>query len=212
MPKKKIVTPERPSKKPISKEMQQLQADQRQARLPTVIAMYLKGDRCDKIAGSLAIDVNDVYHDLEYMRKLWREQNHDASAEALSEQLARIDLVEHEAWKCFEESRKNAEQRGIERDADNKVVKKTRMRKGQVGDPSFLNVILQCVDRRTKLLKLEDNHGTLSEELAQVVEIVVTTREQAADVLRYEQFVRGKIEADGIRTIDAEVVTEVTAT
>src|SRR5690606_2857207 len=112
--------------------------------------------------------VNMVNYDLREVRKRWRSsavRDFDAHRE---EQLARLDLLEAKAWREFERSCEDYHKRieqgeelaapevsedGEPLDAPTKLVRTETG--GQTGAPRYMNVILNIVERRCKLLGLD---------------------------------------------------------
>lgn len=139
-----------------------------------VAEMYLKGFTMAAIAEALEAangikySVNMVNYDLREVRKRWRSsavRDFDAHRE---EQLARLDLLEAKAWREFERSCEDYHKRieqgeelvapevsedGEPLDAPTKLVRTETG--GQTGDPRYMNVILNIVERRCKLLGLD---------------------------------------------------------
>lgn len=147
--------------------------------------MYLSGFTMRKIAERLDCSLTTVYRSLEVARGLWRERAALAIAEHKAHELARIDQVEFEAWKAWRRSQKDevTEEEGT---TPKGPMSRTR-RKGQAGDGQFLSIIQKCVDQRLKLLGLDTPEST-TESMTGLLEVVISTREEAAKVLPYAQF------------------------
>ncbi|NWO06854.1 MAG: hypothetical protein HLX50_14515 [Alteromonadaceae bacterium] len=89
--------------------------------------------------------MNQVKYDLREVRKRWRQssvRDFDAHRE---EQLARLDLMEASLWREWERSC------GI---PEAKKSKKSDL-PPQTGDPRYMTVMLNIIERRSKLLGLD---------------------------------------------------------
>ena len=119
-----------------------------------VAEMYLKGNTMAAIAEKLGgYSINMVNYDLREVRKRWRAstvRDFDAHRE---EQLARLDLIEAAAWREWERSCKDYYKQTTGTGAMGPIDKEETG--GQTGDPRYMNVILNTVERRCKLLGLD---------------------------------------------------------
>lgn len=124
-----------------------------------VAEMYLEGHTMAAIAEALEAangikySVNMVNYDLREIRKRWRSsavRDFDAHRE---EQLARLDLLEAKAWREFERSCEDYYKQTTGTGPMGPIDKEETG--GQTGDPRYMNVILNIVERRCKLLGLD---------------------------------------------------------
>lgn len=172
-----------------------LLADKRKERLTRVAALYVQGrftmkemaQRCGEVT------VRQIERDINHLRKVWAEAASEDVKFYLSKELYRIDRIEAECWRGWEASWRVETETGkqTEEDADgNKVVKKVRKRKyGAAGNPAFMSQILGCVDRRMRLLGLEDRtQGGADDIQVQAVEVICENREQAMAMIEFEDF------------------------
>jgi hypothetical protein len=172
-----------------------LLADKRKERLTRVAAMYVTGrftmkemaQRCGEVT------VRQIERDLKHIRKIWADAASEDVKFYVSKELFRIDRIEAECWRGWEASWRVETETGkqVEEDADgNQVTKKVRKKKwGASGNPAFMSQILGCVDRRMRLLGLEDRQqGGADDIQVQAVEVICENREQAMAMIEFEDF------------------------
>lgn len=128
---------------------------------------YLKGESQPQIAEALGITRSLVSYDLQVIQDRWRQSGLYDLNEARGRELARIDEVEREAWQAWADSKQDkqiAVQRSGGGDREKPLtVKEAMLRKeGQSGNPAFLTIVLDCIERRSKLLGLDApaKHGS----------------------------------------------------
>jgi hypothetical protein len=182
-------------------------ADLRKERMPKVIRMYLKGIPVMDIAAHFKLERPVIYKDLSLARKIWNKRVDRAARELMSVELAKVDTVEEEAWEQWERSKKDAEEQTVDKDADGKVTGKSKKRKGQSGDPSYLAIILKCVDQRCKMLKIGEYAAEGSGELmAKLVEVVIDDVKQIPAIMDFDDYEKM---LDAGKTVDAVSTTTV---
>ncbi len=172
-----------------------LLADKRKERLTRVAALYVTGrftmremaDRCGEVT------VRQIERDLKHIRKMWAESASQDVKFYISKELFRIDRIEAECWRGWDASWKVETETATQTETDsegNKVVKKGRKKKyGSAGNPAFMSQILGCVDRRMRLLGLDDRtQGGADDIQVQAVEVICDSREQAMAMIEYEEF------------------------
>ena len=138
------------------------------ARREEVAARYLRGEHQYTIARAVGVSQVQVSHDLKAMRDLWLASSLRDFDTLKSEQLAKIDAVELEAWAAWLRSQQPREVSLTEQTEGGEVVgadgtsqpkrptrKASMRREGQSGDPRFLAVIQKCIDQRCVILGLE---------------------------------------------------------
>ena len=144
--------------------------------------MYLNGHTQAAIAKEIGISRQMVSKDLQTIRQRWKESA-IKDFDALKEQeLKKIDATEREAWECYRRSQRDRQRTVTERaGTGNPDDAKPGRAKAQVtkeqadGDPRFLKIILECIDKRCKILGLD---APDKQELSGVVEV------QGVDVKR----------------------------
>ena len=122
----------------------------------------------DLIAAELAVDIGVVRKDMAIIREAYLNLATRSYAEQVADEIATINAAEEAAWQAWEKStqQKVREKQKMEpdaapKDADGKTVNAPHRltsreitRENQVGDPRFLDIVLQCADKRMKLLGL----------------------------------------------------------
>ncbi len=131
--------------------LKKFQLQQRRAK---VSKMYRMGRPQHEIAEELEVCSRTVFRDIERLRREWLESTVVDFDQAVGDQLAKIDLIEQQAWAAWERSQTDKRVRTAE--TGGKGGDKTKLQEvGQCGDASYLNVITKCVEQRNKLLGLE---------------------------------------------------------
>lgn len=175
-------------------------ADKRQERLTRVAALYVQGRhslreiarRCGELT------VRQIRRDLDHIRKMWADSASEDLKFYLSKELARIDLIEGEAWREWEKSCQPEVETAIQIETASqseggqepqKIEKRGRKKKYSSGNPAFLSQMLGCVDRRMRLLGLDDRtQGGADDIQVQAVEVICDDREQAMAMIEFEEF------------------------
>lgn len=162
--------------------------------------LYCEGMPQGKIAEKLGINRDTVTTSLNLIRKVWRERLGDTIELHRAEQLAKIDRVESEAWEAWWESKKAVIElkREIENSPDGVKTKKSKLKKMQTGEVRFLELVSKQVEMRSKILGLDKPESAVGGNTS-LLEVVVSTRAEAARMLPYMEF------KDEI--IDGEVVS-----
>lgn len=131
--------------------------DLRLVHRETIAREYLKGRYQHDIAVTLGVSLATVKRDLAKIRQLWLESSLRDFGALKAEQLAKIDTVEAEAWamwsrSCERQVRTSTQE--IEASRHPGLNRRTDDEDG-AGDPRYLQIALQCVERRSKLLGLD---------------------------------------------------------
>lgn len=145
---------------------------QREADLVRLEEMYRAGHTQRQMGEALGVTHQQVAYDIKKLHTVWRESAIRDFDAAKAAEIALVDQVELEAMRGWLRSCEDAE--GTTRDRSDKSSKipkgktkgkakadpsETTLRvvqtsKGQSGDPNFLRVMLECSDKRSKLLGL----------------------------------------------------------
>src|ERR1019366_8308517 len=126
-------------------------------RRQRVAGLYLRGQSQWQIARELSIGQATVSRDIEQLRKQWR-QAQSLQIDAIQErELAKIDLIEIEAWAAWEKSKANKERTTKERSSgesatNSKVVVVTE---GRLPENEFLKTVQWCINKRCEILGLD---------------------------------------------------------
>lgn len=141
-----------------------------------VAKLYLEGKAQWEIAELVKCAQGTVSKDLADVRAQWRESYKESFNDKVERELAKIDLVEEQAWQGWYKSCGDAVTRSKKTE---KAIRKQRKededdpssgpvgepmelvpikvlvemtRKGQAGNPAFLNEVRACIDMRLKVL------------------------------------------------------------
>lgn len=122
-------------------------------RRQNVARRYLRGETQVAIGRALEVDHGTISRDLAAIRAEWLASSLRDFDAARAQELARIDEVERAAWIGWTKSQESAETLEAVVDGDRRRSRKTS--KGQAGDPRFLKVVIDCVNRRCAILGLD---------------------------------------------------------
>lgn len=151
-------------------------------RSKLVFRLALKGKSYKEIAELFDVTPFTVSRDIRKMRKHYLKRASQPFAQLLSREIATIDAAEVAAWESFERSQKDSLETGtdeVDSDSGGNSTKTITRRKNKHGDSTLLNVILQCVEKRSRLLGLLERESNNSPEKdEEVVSLVVDDREQ----------------------------------
>jgi len=118
--------------------------------------LYLKGWLQVDIAEEVGLSSPTVSRDLKALQAEWLKSSLMDFDEAKAREIAKIDRLEREYWTGWQRSLKDEETIKEEGSATaSKPSKVTKTRKGQAGDPRFLDGVLKCVDRRCKIIGVD---------------------------------------------------------
>jgi|SRR5215831_5831359 len=143
-----------------SRSRSQLMADRAK-----VASLYLRGESLHSIAMTMGVQTHIVTADLKAIREDWRSQANYDFGLARQQELARIDMIEAEAWRAWETSKAplevtNTRQRrrnlgiagqDIPTDSISEANKRSTQRDP---NPAFLERVAWCVEMRCKILSL----------------------------------------------------------
>ncbi len=127
------------------------------SRRAKVAELYLQAWEQHRIAVELGVSGGTISKDLDAIHVEWVKATVTAIDAYKQRELRRIDRLEREAWEQWEQSKQPRESKVEERsltaggDKHGKVATTTTV---QCGDPRYLSVIDNCVDRRCKILGL----------------------------------------------------------
>jgi hypothetical protein len=156
-------------------------------RRAEVARRYLQGETQIGIGLALRVSQATVSIDLAHLRQEWRANAALDIGELQARELARLDQVESEAWAAWERSKQSRETRTTGTDGDKSHA---RIRKeDQCGDPRYLIIVQNCIERRCALFGLDKPTKSMV-----MVGGSVTTNDNrlsltAADVLAAEQII-----------------------
>jgi hypothetical protein len=121
-----------------------------------VASQYIKGDSQWTIAQATGVTQQQICADLKVIREKWLHSMLRDFDALKSEELAKIDAIETEAWKAWQASLEPYIVRVREKvmGPQGTVAKVVRRRERRIGDPRYLERIQKCVDQRCAILGL----------------------------------------------------------
>lgn len=118
-----------------------------------VARLYLQGKYQHEIAQILEVSQQQVSYDLKAVQQAWRDMPLAQLSELKAKELARIDTLERTYWEAWEKSQQPKETTSTAKEGEKlKVGKRSEQRNG---NPAFLKGVMECIDRRCKLLGLD---------------------------------------------------------
>ena len=173
-----------------------------------VIDLLNKGFRNSEIAQATGLTPGQVSKHTGFARKAHMEMFGWKYEEMIALQLAKIELVEKEAWEAWEKSKQpevtlTTEAGEPTGDDEEPGVKTKRTIKGTTGDARHLMAVLKSIELRHKTLKLDQFEGGGGDDpenqpLAHIpmVAIRISSREELAEVKTLESFKEMEAKAD----------------
>ena len=116
--------------------------------------LYLQGWLQAEIAEKVGLNQSTISRDLKALHKEWLESALNDYDQAKANELAKVDKLERTYWVAWERSCEDAETVQMVGGSE-KADKITKTRKGQVGDPRFLQGVQWCIERRCKILGID---------------------------------------------------------
>lgn len=157
-PQKTVIADKQPkAEKTVSKHLPKRTPIQRLHDLEIIAELTLRGVKQSIIAARLGLSQQAISRDLKDVRKKWLERaniNYDAN---VSEQIAKLDLLEEKYWEGWESSKQPRKNSLVAVRENTKAALSEKEAKEETrdGDPRFLQGVLLVVERRSKLLGLD---------------------------------------------------------
>ena len=130
-------------------------------RRSEVAKMYLMGMFQYQIAAKVGVTQGQVSQDLKELNKAWAAGALDDISEAKARELAKLDLIEAEAWDAWQRSKGKTVKRSAEKKGSKKTLEKLEETEN-VGDPRYLSQVENCIKGRCQLLGLTDTAITIN--------------------------------------------------
>lgn len=160
-----------------------------------VCKRYLRGEPQYAIAADMGIAGAVVRDIINQSRDVWLERAGRSMAEMKSEQLAKIDRVEFEAWLAYDRSQRSAKETQTAEEVDMRVKTKTRTTtRKRDGSADWLRLVLDCVKQRSALLGL-DNPDQGESQQRQGVLVVVQNPQEAQSLMSFQDFAKTVVDA-----------------
>ncbi len=168
-------------------------------RRKQVANLYLQGGLLHhQIAEKLGVSRPTITMDLKAIMDQWRAEARADIGEVTGRELAKLDIMEAEAWAAWERSKNEAVSTTKEKIVgDKQSTKASERREGRDGDPRYMTIIIGCMERRAKLLGLDaptkiaqtDPNGDPA-HAPLVVNVEAMTTEQLKSLVSLEKFFR----------------------
>ena len=146
---------------------------QRERDLVTIGALILQGKTLREIAESLArecgysLSVQAVHRDVQTLYARWREAAGEAIETFKARELARLDLVEREAWAEWHKS-KQPSMKLVTVESEKDARKQTTVEQ-KTGDPRYLSAVQSAIEQRCRIVGLEDGFAERLDHLERLL-------------------------------------------
>lgn len=134
------------------RKRKRIEIEQRQV---AIAKLFLAGKTQVEIGAALGISQPVVSRNLTRLRETWLALSLRDFDERKAEELAKINEVERNAWEQFEASKADSRESSQCTDADGKPKETRNKRKTQTANARYLETVLDCIDRRVRLLGLD---------------------------------------------------------
>ena len=158
-------------------------------RIQRVAALYLEGHSLKKIGEVVGLKYNQLRNYINEAKEFWKQSAAASYGQHVANEIARIALVETEAWEAWHKSKRD--DRTIS-ETTGKFAGTSKTKSRTNGDPRFLAVVQKCTEQRMKLLGLgvqpDDPNAS---QPKQIVEVVIHTRNEKEEferIMPYSQF------------------------
>lgn len=122
-------------------------------RRKEISELLLKGYAQAEVASKLNIAQSTVSEESKKIMVAWRQSTIRDFDAARGMEVAKLERIERESWAGYERSQQPFQSATTEGEQGMQKAKRTI--RHQNGDPRFLAIILQCQERRAKLLGLD---------------------------------------------------------
>lgn len=115
--------------------------------------LLLKNWTQTAIGEHLKLSQSQVSRELRRIKEEWKKQSERDFDLSVEQELKRLELIERTYWQAWDKSLQPKESTSSEKKGSEvKVGKRTEQR---AGNPQFLKGVMECIDRRCKLLGLD---------------------------------------------------------
>ena len=161
-------------------------------RQEEVVRQYLTGSTMREVSRQIGVSVVTIAKDLERARKAWKENVARSYDELLPEKIAQLDTIRAAAWVGWKRSLKNTKRNSNTKTTtlEGVIDSETIATETSSGDPRFLAQLERCLRLECELRGMLDQKKDTGEVHSEVVEVVITTREEHDEFksLSMEQF------------------------
>lgn len=144
-------------------------------RRQEVSQLLLAGYEYAAIADNLGVSVSVVASDVAEIRRGWIEQSRSIYEEALGAELQRIQWVENEARRAWDESKKSF-RRTVTGDGASSETVETR-----TGDARYLRAVQWAIETRIKLFDLERSNQNLGKDGIDQSRVIIVIPDNGRD-------------------------------
>ena len=154
------------------------------SRRRQVAHLYCTGRTMWELAEIFNVSAVTIHNDMKAVRAQWQEETKQETAAWAYQQIIKIDKIESAAWEGWDRSVGDHSKTTIETfsggrgDSQKHVVVDEPI----AGDPRFLAVVLNCVQRRCAMLGLDAPEKIEDVTPRQPVEILVETKQETMSV------------------------------
>jgi hypothetical protein len=154
-----------------------------------VANLYLEGKSLRQIGEVFGVSHVTIKRDVDAMYEEWRNDRKDTFDEAVIRMLRAIDKLESESWDAWVRSCKDAEKVIEETGSSDKgPYSKSRTEVApQAGDPRFLQVILQAMQRRCAIIGIDSPKKIEDVTPTRTIEVLV---KNPGEVHSVEEFLK----------------------
>lgn len=138
-----------------------------------VIRLYLMGMAQIDIAVAVGVCPGQITNDIQQTRKKWLSENMEMMTEQKARELAKLDLLEAEAWDAWQNSKNPIKKKHTEHYRKKLTLEKETETESS-GDPRFLSQVENCIKGRCQLLGLTDTAITINNVNISPIEWVKT--------------------------------------
>lgn len=132
------------------------------SRRVAVMRLYCAGKSMRDIGEKVGCSATTVHFDVRHCLQSFGRLTEQTTRKMIARELARLDTIEKECWEAWEKSkgessktRTRKKQRGNANEFE--AVNETTQR---AGDPRYMKLILECIEKRARLLRLCDSGDT----------------------------------------------------
>ena len=138
-----------------------------------------------KIADEVGVSTRTVASDVKWLVQQWEERAIRSRNAHMADMLSSLNTLEREAWAAFFRSVRPVEETKTKRDANGKVVHTETKKRNQSGDPRFMTVIDNILQRKAYLLGLMEKNDASggADQIPKAKILVVRDRQQLEDLV-----------------------------
>lgn len=125
---------------------------QRNSDLVRISKLYLQGHTQLEIAQQIGVSRTQISYDIKQLFLEWKRERIDVFEERLLIELSKLDHLESEAWKAWENSKRDSVK--IAEKINNLGSETTETIEGQNPSKGYLEMVFKCIEMRLKILSV----------------------------------------------------------